>query len=290
MKKSKEQVLTLPNWFSLEKYALASDFQLNDWLNAFQLRYYLFLLKDAWDEDKLKDPSIDEMPAALYEDFKHIQDSGANAHKALWYRDYTKDFSSSVTSIDVWEVFTIAENIGSETGGGKSIYKELYDQHEASLIEREGELIDSPLELMECAHNAMEPNSFPLHQIAFAKIDLSAPETTILSNFEKWLRQVRASHKHVKEVRQRKFSKKDTFNWFQSGVLPYLDIVFWAEREGVEISNRVIENAIFPIDRQINVAEVLKVTTIPLAEKVWSGDIVNSLEADLSGRAEQGVN
>lgn len=293
MVKSITPVTNLPDWFSLDKYASSIDFQLTDWLNAFSFRYYLFLLQDCLSDGSSSDPQvIDEIMMDQIAALKNIKNNGALAHEANNHRVDAKRFVSSVTSIDVYEAFLIAENLSSdETGKNNSAHKNAYDVFEAELRSPENEniLISSPSMLMESAHDVMDPDTFPLHQVAFAKVDLNTPNSIILQNFEKWLREVKKTHRHLTVIRERKFSDLDSRKWFQSSVLPYLDLMYWQKVEGIEISRRLIENAIFPIDRQINVTEVLKATTVPLAEKILSGDIVRSLEADLGGRGASDV-
>lgn len=47
-----------------------------------------------------------------------------------------------------------------------------------------------------------------------------------------------------------------------------------------------IGDAIFPLERQINTSEAVRKTTEPLAKKIWSRELPESLRSDLHGKVK----
>lgn len=285
----------LPEWFGLEKYDGVSQFELADWWAAFSLRHYVGVTCEV--PDDAEGPSwhllTDDGRLSPVKAWARITQYGSAAHVGFWYNPFHHG-NSSVESISVQDFFHIAKAIG-EMDDNK--YRLAFDAFEAeveadantntdrSLADRIGGAGISPNEcLLENAHDALDPHAYWLHHVAFAQIDLLASDATIENNFSVWLRDVRRRHQHVTFKRERRYSSRDAMNWANSGVLPYLDLSIWAELEGVEISDSVYGDAIFGPNRLINVTEAVRKVTAPLAERIWTGELPNSLESDLSGR------
>lgn len=270
----------LPKWFSLDKYSATVEFNLNDWLNAFKLRYWLFFLKDAHNESDADFGGLEPRSHAQYE---LIMAHGASAHKICANIDYEKRPEPAIESLEVYDLILLHESVVANQKSNR--HKKAYDLvHNDDDGDFDGAELSTLLRI--AVHDVLDPNYYPIHQVAFAQVNLNAPNSIILDHFEKWLKEVKKNHQQLdRTLREKRYSEKDSFKWAQSGVLPYLDLTLWAKLEGNAISNRIMENAIFSIEREINVSEALKVTTIPLAERVLSGEIVDGLEADLTGRA-----
>jgi len=273
----------LPAWYSVENYSGTEFFTLSDWLAAFQLRSYIWLLQDGLEGNHIQSASdkatlIDNLNSVI----ARIENAGASAHENFKLRYSGDGVSSCVTSLEVGEIFEVNDAIKfDEFGKYKKAYQlDCRNQRLAPpLVE-----VQIPIELLDCAHDALDPNSFWLHKIAFAKIDLSASDTTIIDNFEVWLKEIRKTHRHVTISRERKFTDKDCLKWHKAGILPFLDLKIWSEQNSIDITDAVMCDAIFPTDREIVTTETIKKTTLPLAERIWSGDLINSLDSDLSGQ------
>jgi hypothetical protein len=82
------------------------------------------------------------------------------------------------------------------------------------------------------------------NKFAYAKIDLEASDEQIKRDLTIWLEQERK--RRDKPAPKKNFNDTDFTGWHESAVLPYLDLMFWAEIEEVKISQYAIAQAIFP--------------------------------------------
>lgn len=100
-----------------------------------------------------------------------------------------------------------------------------------------------------------------------AVVNLSLPDDLLRDRFEEWLA---AERKRNNEDRRR-FSRYEGVNpsaWAKYAVLPYLDLTIWALETGVSIPDRVMEDAIFPLDEQTGNGEKVRRETKPRADVI----------------------
>jgi hypothetical protein len=81
-------------------------------------------------------------------------------------------------------------------------------------------------------------------EFAFAWIDLEASDEQIKAEFSRWLTKER-DRRNVPAVKK-SFNENDFQGFYESAVLPYLDLMYWATLEKVKINQYVIAQAIFP--------------------------------------------
>jgi hypothetical protein len=79
------------------------------------------------------------------------------------------------------------------------------------------------------------------------------------------------------EVPKRAVSEADLHDWSQHRILPYLDLTFWAEVEGVALTQQLLGEVLFPREYGVNLAERIRKTVAPLARKVVTYDFCNYL-------------
>jgi hypothetical protein len=54
--------------------------------------------------------------------------------------------------------------------------------------------------------------------------------------------------------------------WYEAGVLPYLDLEFWAEENNVRIPYWLFGETIFAYKRNVDTTEAVRKTTVPYAK------------------------
>jgi hypothetical protein len=121
------------------------------------------------------------------------------------------------------------------------------------------------------------------NKYAYAKIDLEASDEQIKKDLILWLEQERK--RRDKPAPKKNFSDADLSGWYESAVLPYLDLMFWAEIEGVKINQYAIAQAIFPdaysLDSDVDPLRRLK-TTKKKAEYLMTYEAMKLLELQIS--------
>lgn len=262
----------LPKWFDLDKYTPAKTFSLESWLLAFEHRWLLRLLTNS------ESPN----PASLEVDEKWLEivASGATAGVTKAGATRSRELSSAaIDDLSIIDLFNIRDSLFASPNLKKS-----YQSFERKLIR--GKLGDPPVwcpeDLLESVHDVLDSDSYWLHNAAFAVVDLDASDTTIKEAFDKWLSLLRKS-RNGDYARRRRYSAKDCDAWYGSAVLPYIDLCHWALHTGTHIPDRVLADAIFPSDQESRDTESIRKSTRPFAERVLSGELPDSLRADLYG-------
>jgi hypothetical protein len=103
---------------------------------------------------------------------------------------------------------------------------------------------------------------------AIADVDLTMPDAILFEAFKAWLAKTKADF-YLSCSKQ--YRKPDFLSWRRLGVLPYIDLVSWAELSGKSIPNRVMASAIFPAGE--GGEETIRKTTAPLAlEMIGRGE------------------
>lgn len=82
------------------------------------------------------------------------------------------------------------------------------------------------------------------NKFAYAKVNLEGSNEQIKKDFALWLEQERKRRDCPGP--KKNFSDADLDGWYESAVLPYLDLMFWSEIEDTKITQHVIAQAIFP--------------------------------------------
>jgi len=65
---------------------------------------------------------------------------------------------------------------------------------------------------------------------------------------------------------------------YASGVLPYIDLCYWAKANGKNIPNHIIGDWLFP-DDMVDVAEKIRKVTQPLAKRSVNPNFIRTLSA-----------
>lgn len=100
----------------------------------------------------------------------------------------------------------------------------------------------------------------------YAGVNLEASNDLIIEHFKLWLEDAR--EKLQFNDRKIQFKKHNFLNWYEDSVLPYLDLTIWAEKKGVEIPHKIMGEAIYPPEKEVDLSQAVRRTTKPLAEEL----------------------
>jgi hypothetical protein len=100
-------------------------------------------------------------------------------------------------------------------------------------------------------------------------LDLKATDKLLVEDFKKFLAAARKNIvPAVGKARQRKFTKSDFVSWASLNILAYIDLTTWAVISNISIPQRIIGEAIYPLDCDADLTERIRKSTKPLADKL----------------------
>jgi hypothetical protein len=114
--------------------------------------------------------------------------------------------------------------------------------------------------------------------VGVIEIDLSASDEQLIDNFSRWLLLQRESTSNKRSARITKAHFKD---WAESKVLAYFDLVTIAKIDGLRISNHMLGDLLFPDEIDVDVSERIRKVTKVKANKVFSVQTIEVLEAQI---------
>jgi hypothetical protein len=254
----------LPAWYKLEKYLQAKNFSLEEWFNAFYVRQTVSRLFGY------------RARGEVYRTYwNEIQNRGALAYSSR------KGFAASVgfeplRSLEVIDLFEIRDSIAADEP-----YKRHYQKFNRELKKStvEGPGVSPHEKLKDTVREALDPNTYWMHNAAFLVVDLDASNATLTKSFEGWLQRVRSEEKET--FRHRRYSARDSKSWSDSGVLQFMDLTHWAKTQKLRIPDWLMGEAIFLPSRSVNVSEAVRKVTRPLAHRVLSEKLLENLGADI---------
>jgi len=169
-----------------------------------------------------------------------------------------------------------------------------YNAYSFSSLEQNKSIIDQQVKIIQqekniSAEDAFDDWLFEPYEITeetlpencvYAQVKLHATDEQIKADFADWLAHERA--KRAQSLPKRNFNEVDFKGWCDSAVLPYLDLQFWAETEGVRIHQYIMAEAIFPeayaVSAEVDPIGKLK-TTKKKAVYLMRKDILEALGA-----------
>lgn len=95
------------------------------------------------------------------------------------------------------------------------------------------------------------PKGDEIDPIAWLSVDLNSKDQEIEKSFRMWLEKARRDFPEDKtsSKRQRKlksFSRSTLQKWYSNRILPYLDLMLWNERVGINLTDEMVGAVIFP--------------------------------------------
>ncbi|QLH42457.1 MAG: hypothetical protein HWD59_06885 [Coxiellaceae bacterium] len=121
------------------------------------------------------------------------------------------------------------------------------------------------------------------NKFAYARVNLHASNEQIKKDFALWLAAERK--RRNQSTSKKNFNDIDFVSWYESAVLPYLDLTFWATTENVKINQYAIAQAIFTdayaVGSDVDPLGKLK-TTKKKAEYLMNYETIKLLELQIT--------
>lgn len=106
-------------------------------------------------------------------------------------------------------------------------------------------------------------------------VNLGASDELLIKEFKDWIKKTR-KEADIPQIRRSYFAN-DFQDWHLQRLLPYLDLMFWAETHKKSFIQAQIGLTLFPNDYDGNPGEKVRKTIIPNAEKLISDEVVLAL-------------
>jgi hypothetical protein len=278
-RKRLKRLSDLPRWFDLSKYEACESFDITDWQIELERRWWLFLPS-----------SKNEMPPLEDDIFVHfyITDGCFSDNRYIFAELFANPIGGEVTSSWISQSEQMKGNLFVKSLDVGAIHW-LHNHVSDSL----GTKIDDELSPVERSYFDLIDRSDKRFNLSVDDVisnvvtdfgnrkticlDMTAPDEVLIAEFKAWLLNSREKFKIPAPTRS--FTAKDFKKWSDHQVLPYLDLRLWALVQGVTITNKLMGEAIFPDEFDLDTTEKIRQTIAPLAKRLISPEIVFSLHA-----------
>jgi hypothetical protein len=269
MSKTISHISQLPDWFNLEKYDSAKDLDATGWY--LQLRRRAIYSRHF---DNLKGEHKAFLEKKHEKELEQIHSEGVIRGSLHEYVHDLKPIidGKAVEELTVLDVNHLMKDMYSLIDGWDEITRKVPNLNAGSLPESKWErLTDDECKIL--------LDQISKHQLdwskVFLKLDLNLPDNLIIQQFTSLLKDKRASldQNIIKPAKRR----PDFDGWVKAGVLPYIDLAYWAQSQGARITNRCMADAIFRHGE--GGEEVVRKTTKVMAEQLLDWRVAHYLYA-----------
>lgn len=274
------QLLDLPKSFALEKYDACASFSIADWHNNLMQR----ALRRNTAAD-YRDHHIDELKrGANY----CLQNPIFPARELQEGDGFEKNvFRSQIRDQTAFELLTGGSILAADDERARA-YRDAFtvmdrEMHGEAKYDQEAshayETLDVP------AWTMLNDIGINMSGAVTVNVDLFASDDKLVDDFKAWLRVTRRAL-NVPSI-QRRFTRADFDRWQQNKVLAYLDLSFWADINGLRLTNQTLGVALFPEEYNIALADRIRKVVAPLALAASSPVYIEALLSQALEEAEQ---
>ncbi|KNH43973.1 DUF6387 family protein [Pseudomonas lini] len=254
-----DRVNELPKWFSLDNYSQAKNFNSTEWLRQLEARHLLIELlkrKHVKPFDKLIDglDSLTEQLDSLTDSMRASAQKmyAAIAPKILGSTDFDVLSRMSlvglkgVENLDTQDLWEHALNTFDDPDEFfEAIKRRNHDYHSAPILRPD------PVRLT-------APHSIDREVYAAVKVSLDLPDAVLVESFKAWLAETRQAAGAARS----KYHRPAYDRWASYGLLPFLDLIIWAQDSNMHIPDRVMSAAVSRYDKG---ESSFRKTVVPLA-------------------------
>jgi hypothetical protein len=275
---NKKLTPVIPAWFDLTKYEPASYLDISGWHREITWRMHLRELRSRklpadWPFER--SPEVDTQNDVYFRSCfaKHVE---LPVKLRPLQNSSELDHSRVVRDMKVMDVLYHAESLLEIEK-----YADAFEAHKFSMNTTEEWAIKEAHEKsgsLEEPVNEHLAAQFPgSARYMYVEVDIQTPIDRLLTSFEAW---VRAAKQHRSQIfaEKRRFGESDFAKWARYKILPYFDLKLWSEMEGIRIPEWLYVDVLFR-DRQGDTATFFRKTMKPEAERVFTWDCCESLQA-----------
>jgi hypothetical protein len=283
-----KHVSDLPNWFQLNKYKSAKQLDAAGWYEQLfvrqNLRLALYRLQDCCEDEEYNDERdldvIDHTFAKIQEN--PIIDVSTDTQLSEEFLTPTLDELKQRmphSQLGVHNI-TVAEFlcIESETSEPLKEIRPQWEKYFRNKCYDDSQIrkwINTPL-------HKLNPTNIPIER-EIVHVNWNLPDTTLIEHFKQFLKTQRPEVIFSEDENDdkyqnllKKYYRTPDFNaWCRLGILPYLDLTFWALEKNLIIPYRVMADAIYLPGE--GGEETIRKTTAPLAEIWMTDEAINAL-------------
>lgn len=236
----------LPSWFKIEKYEAAKTLDATGWYEQLMVRH---IGKSYFDEDLNdgSDSSLQSLEALDLLRATPIIDVHNNLLIKVLFggggidelKTDTPNYSLGVHMTSVREHYQTENKIENEKRAyARNFFAQMWGKNWLTkpLKYTHKDWIDKPID------NIRSSPEFNIN----ISVDMRLPDKELIEQFKQLLKGLRDPLQQLGITIDNRL-RSDFDGWAKFGILPYLDLIAWAEMEGLKIPNRVMADAIFPV-------------------------------------------
>ncbi len=268
---SEQQV---PDWFFLEKYNICASMDLDAWKCALIDRAQILSCGQSKAQISSRGGGLSRSIESLF--INAISKVGtiyaAQPKSYPGRANYEIDFPDEVNCIEplkVQSLFSLANRV-LETEKGSKYRLNLQKEEPPDSYHMAREYWDISNSSFDVLEEKKEDDYFWYeHAFIHARIDLLAPEETLLNSFAEYIRVMKDKFQIVDEklvlLREADFKK-----YHKHKVLPYIDLSLWFEYKDIQVTHQQMGLLLFPDQYQRPLDDRIRRTVKPLADKLMA--------------------
>jgi len=254
-----DRVSDLPKWFNLDNYSQAQNFNSTEWLRQLEVRHLLIgLLKRK--HVKPFDPLIDGFDS-LTEQLDSLTDSIRASAQKMYAAIAPKILGS--TDFDVLSRMSLVGLKGVENLDTQDLWEHALNTFDdpveffEAIKRRNHDYYSAPI-LSPDPVRLTAAHSTDREVYAAVKVSLDLPDAVLFEGFKAWLAETRQAAGATRS----KYHRPAYGRWASYGLLPYLDLMIWAQESNMHIPDRVMSAAVSRYDKG---ESSFRKTVVPLA-------------------------
>lgn len=265
----------LSKFFNVERYAVAESFGALQWSAQLTFRFLLIRLLSRGEFVANSNVDFNYLVAQILDDpLKRTDQSVPELRPREW---------RSLWDVDLESIFHSYRNISSDERvvAAMSELESIYDSSPSPDISEWPILPRTSFYKYGLDHGR-------LGREAMISVDLGATDERILLDMKDWLaakRQMMFERDGYKVPTR--FSDADFDKWHRSRVLGYIDIMILSAHLKAKIPLHMIGEALFPMDRNIDVAERVRKVVKPLASFLGDSRTLDALEGQAAAESRE---
>ena len=287
--------LTKPDWFDLEKYKDLSNLSAINWATLLSQRKFLYDGRYGPPRRRygLSIPEAAKLTIKIFESIKQDPlnpypfEFGKKVPGLTWNfrksyeesfggKQFSKLFQKNIEPLTVHRVYVLNKEIPEEAINAFENNK-LHENFEDPIFrEFNYRPIDSTRGIYIDDRLIQTVVENKISSLVHICVNLSAPDNQIINDFRTFLKEVRKLSTPSLTVKFNKTLIKRLCNY---KVLPYLDLMLWADNEfEIKILNRKLADWLYPDEsNEFDAVDRVRKTTQDLAEKTMEYDFIEAL-------------